>query len=189
MITAIRPFVPFLSFVPNLPINAHGIGWALLGHQCSNGKIKPIINNTQPLATVKAFGYSVAVAANSATGCASPDHKGAQRRVSGFFVPTLWWAVRGRPFGLPVPFVPVLHTCAQFATHHVQVIRRTPKIQRSSKMKTLTLPIAAKIKRNRIAAHKAMAAAALRADSSLNVRLARYNNHMNKARAIAGGAL
>lgn len=56
-------------------------------------------------------------------------------------------------------------------------------------MKTLTLPIAAKIKRGRIAAHKKMAYAALRADSSLNVRLARYNNHMSKARAIAGGAL
>lgn len=53
----------------------------------------------------------------------------------------------------------------------------------------LSLPIAAKIKRGRIAAHKKMAYAALHADSSLNVRLARYNNHMNKARAIAGGAL
>ncbi len=45
------------------------------------------------------------------------------------------------------------------------------------------------INRTRIAAHRAMAAAALRADSSLKTRLDRYNNHMNKARAIAGGAL
>lgn len=184
MITFIRLFVPrcpFLSITPLYRV-------AALGLQCLGSEHKPTIAN-KSLAANKVFGYSVAVAANSATGCASPDHKGAQRRESGFFVPTLWWAVRGRPFGLPVPFVPVLHTCAQFATHHVQVIWRTPKIQRSSTMKTLTLPIAAKIKRGRIAAHKKMAYAALRADSSLNVRLARYNNHMSKARAIAGGAL
>ena len=34
------------------------------------------------------------------------------------------------------------------------------------------------------AAFRAMAYAALRADSSLSVRLARYNNHMAKARAL-----
>tara|TARA_R110000868_G_scaffold25955_1_gene100541 strand:- start:6546 stop:7010 length:465 start_codon:yes stop_codon:yes gene_type:complete len=40
-------------------------------------------------------------------------------------------------------------------------------------------------------AYKAMALAALRADSSLSVRLARYNSHMAKARALeaAGGAV
>ncbi len=57
-------------------------------------------------------------------------------------------------------------------------------------MTTLSLPITAQINRARSAAHKAMAYAALRSNSSLNVRLARYNNHMNKARAIqAGGAV
>jgi hypothetical protein len=46
-------------------------------------------------------------------------------------------------------------------------------------------------KRCRIAAHKAQAMAALRADSSLSVRLARYNAAMQKARSLeaAGGAL
>lgn len=39
----------------------------------------------------------------------------------------------------------------------------------------------------RAAAHKAMALAALRSDSSLSVRLARYNRHMTKARALVGG--
>ncbi len=39
----------------------------------------------------------------------------------------------------------------------------------------------------RAKAHKAMAFAALRSDSALSVRLARYNHHMNKARALAGG--
>ncbi|MEO8645263.1 hypothetical protein [Pseudomonas sp.] len=44
--------------------------------------------------------------------------------------------------------------------------------------------------KNRAAAHRAMALAALHANSSLAIRLARYNNHMAKARALetAGGA-
>ncbi|MGO3580708.1 hypothetical protein ACTXN4_28120 [Pseudomonas helleri] len=37
---------------------------------------------------------------------------------------------------------------------------------------------------NRIAAHKAMAMAALHADSSLSTRLARYNHHMQRARSL-----
>jgi len=42
----------------------------------------------------------------------------------------------------------------------------------------------------RAAAHRAMALAALHANSSLATRLARYNDHMAKARALeaAGGA-
>lgn len=36
----------------------------------------------------------------------------------------------------------------------------------------------------KIAAHKAMALAALRADSSLATRLKRYNQHMDLARAL-----
>ncbi|MGV8841862.1 MAG: hypothetical protein ACOH2I_01135 [Pseudomonas sp.] len=35
-----------------------------------------------------------------------------------------------------------------------------------------------------VAAHRAMAFAALHADSSLSVRLARYNDHMARARAL-----
>ena len=46
-------------------------------------------------------------------------------------------------------------------------------------MKTLTLRASA-----RAQAHRAMAMAALRADSSLSVRLKRYNQHMAKARAL-----
>lgn len=38
--------------------------------------------------------------------------------------------------------------------------------------------------RSRAAAHRAMAMAALRSDSSLSVRLNRYNQHMQKARAL-----
>ncbi|SFY19767.1 hypothetical protein SAMN03159390_04223 [Pseudomonas sp. NFACC49-2] len=44
--------------------------------------------------------------------------------------------------------------------------------------------------KKRAAAHRAMALAALHANSSLATRLARYNAHMVKARALeaAGGA-
>ncbi|MCO8165483.1 hypothetical protein NJC38_25430 [Pseudomonas sp. 21LCFQ010] len=44
--------------------------------------------------------------------------------------------------------------------------------------------------KKRAAAHRKMALNALHADSSLSVRLARYNAHMQKARALetSGGA-
>jgi hypothetical protein len=44
--------------------------------------------------------------------------------------------------------------------------------------------------KNRAAAHRAMALAALHANSSLATRLARFNNHMAKARELeaVGGA-
>ncbi len=41
---------------------------------------------------------------------------------------------------------------------------------------------------NRASAHRAMAVAALRADSSQSTRLARYNDHMTKARALQADA-
>lgn len=43
---------------------------------------------------------------------------------------------------------------------------------------------------DRAAAHRAMAVAALRANSSLSVRLKRYNHHINVARSLdaQGGA-
>ena len=65
MITVTRPFVPFLSFMPKNNIHAHGIGWALLGHQCPNNDQKLTIANKQ-LAANKIISYSNVVAANSA---------------------------------------------------------------------------------------------------------------------------
>lgn len=46
------------------------------------------------------------------------------------------------------------------------------------------------VRRRRIRAHRAMALAALRADSSLATRLSRYQHHMQRARAMEtqGGA-
>lgn len=59
------------------------------------------------LTPVRALFTISRVTANSVIGLGNPDNKGAQHRVSGFFVLVLWRAVRGRPFGLPGSFVPV----------------------------------------------------------------------------------
>ena len=60
-----------------------------------------------------------------------------------------------------------------------------PSVQGSPRMKHALNPF-----KNRAAAHRAMALAALHANSSLATRLARYNAHMSKARSLesAGGA-
>lgn len=44
------------------------------------------------------------------------------------------------------------------------------------------------LSRHLAAAHRRMAMAALRANSSVSVRLHRYNAHMAKARRLEGGA-
>ena len=84
-----------------------------------------------------------------------------------------------------------LHTAA---TQSFDSERGSSNIQEgATPMTTLSIPVTtavtSTINRARAAAHRAMAAAALRSDSSLSVRLARYNSHLTKARAIAGGAL
>jgi len=52
----------------------------------------------------------------------------------------------------------------------------------------MTLPLIPSALRKRAAAHRAMAIAALHADSALSVRLRRYNRAMAKARALAAKA-
>lgn len=76
------------------------------------------------------------------------------------------------------------------ATQSFDSDRGSSSIQKgATPMTLLSLPVTAHINRARASAHKAMAYAALRSNSSLNTRLDRYNSHMNKARAVAGGAL
>ena len=188
MITFTRSFVPFLPFVPKNPIHAHGKGWALLGHQCKTGE-QPASKANKQLAANKIIGYSAGVAANSAieSGSSEISRRTAPRKrffCVHFMVGCAWEALAPAGFldtGLPDPCTVRHPSSGSDAANS--------KNQGVLPMKTLSLPIAAKIKRGRIAAHKAMAYAALHADSSLNTRLNRYNNHMNKARAIAGGAL
>lgn len=135
------------------------------------------------------------VAANSATGCGSPtiSRRTAPRKrffCAHFMVGCAWEVFWPAGFleaglfagsGLPHPRTVRHPSCGSDTANS--------RNQGVPTMKTLSLPIAAKLKRGRIAAHKAMAYAALHADSSLSTRLKRYNDHQAKARALAGGSL
>ena len=95
-------------------------------------------------------------------------------------------AVRGTPSGVPGPFCPGRPTRVQLSPLLAwpQAVA-APQQKELSQMKHALNP--SKI---RAAAHRAMALAALHANSSLATRLSRYNAHMSKARALetAGGA-
>lgn len=140
--------------------------------------------------------YPANVVTLLATGFGDPiitkAHKRHRRTVGAFFVPAarcyggLAWETFGSAGFL----------CARFAnlrkvtTHlfgdrrgdsnHKGVMAMTNHAQGASAPSLLSRSIAA--------AHRRMAFAALHADSSASVRLARYNHHMTKARALAGGA-
>ena len=183
-----RHSCPLRPFVPTFAIHAHHIGWALIGHHCKDNEQKRTIAN-KSLAANKVFGYSARVAANSAieSGSSEISRRTAPRKrffCAHFMVGCAWEAFAPAGFldtGLPDPCT-VRHPSSGSDA-------ADSKNQGVPPMKTLSLPIAAQIKRGRIAAHKAMARAALHADSSLSTRLNRYNDHMSKARAIAGGTI
>jgi hypothetical protein len=128
--------------------------------------------------------YALAVAANSAAGFGDPSylaHKRPIRQQALFLCPPfrVMAAVRGRPSGLPGSKFPVrqpAHSCHpnSFGDDQWQLHLKLGALP----MRT-TNP--SKI---RAAAHRAMARAALHANSSLRSRLARYNSHMEKARAL-----
>jgi len=135
--------------------------------------------------------YSLGVAANSANGFGDPStyrRTGAPYRLQALFLcphSCFMAAVRGRPSGLPGSCMPGSPTRAQLPPEFVW--RRSvaaPHIQELHQMHALNPS------RIRAAAHRAMALAALHANSSLATRLSRYNAHMSKARALeaAGGA-
>lgn len=138
--------------------------------------------------------YRAPVAAKSATGFGHPikqkAHKRHQRTAGAFFVPAIrlnggcvWEAFA--PAGFLLPRLTNLHTAATHSFGH----------ERGGSSAKGAVPMINTPALNPSAPHaaawKAMALAALRADSSLSVRLARYNHHMAKARALeaAGGAV
>lgn len=160
------------------------------------------LNRSQPSARVRPTvanhyhpEYSSPVPANSGAGCASPNIKLAQQRpktIAGaiFSRPQCRSvvAVRGRASALPGANLPGLAHPRTAAAHHVQVMATAPKLKlehHPMKQDPARNPSAL---RNRAAAHRAMALTALRADSSLSVRLARYNAAMAKARALEAEA-
>lgn len=132
--------------------------------------------------------YSLRVAANSATGFDGPFSKrrnSAPIMIAGaFFVPAFTcyggcaWEDFG-PAGILLPRSVNLRTAAT-------LIRLTAN--RGSSPAKGALPMHAlnpSARSSRAAAHKAMAFAALRANSSLSTRLKRYNHHMQLSRLAA----
>lgn len=138
--------------------------------------------------------YRVAVTAKSVTGFGHPikqkAHKRHQRTAGAFFVPAIrlyggcvWEAFA--PAGFLLPRLTNPHTAATHSFGHERggsSAKGAVPMQQARKPSTPN---------SHADAYKAMALAALRADSSLSVRLARYNHHMAKARALetAGGAV
>ena len=135
-------------------------------------------------------GYRSRVAAKSATGCENlmnVRRNSVPISIAGaFFVPAILcyggcaWAGLGLAGFLT----------SRFLTPRMAVTLSREKDGDSSSTLGAEPMTTLNLSRIRALAHRRMALAALRADSSLKTRLARYNNHMQKAHALenTGGA-
>ena len=135
--------------------------------------------------------YGVPVAANSVTGFGDPNYprrtSAAPQTAGAFFVPAVRyggcaWETERSAGSLGCRFA----NPRTAATHNrLATVRGSSTIQGAPPMQTTRNPSA-----SHAAAWKARALAALRADCSLSVRLARYNAAMAKARTLeaVGGA-
>ncbi len=151
----------------------------------------PLSNLKQGVASIPTRMYRLIVAAKSATGFGDPINirrTGAPITIAGaFFVPAhpvyggCAWETFGSAGFLMYRFAN-LRTAATL--NRLATIRGSSTHKERHPMHTLNPS------RLRAAAHRAMAVAALHADSSLSVRLKRYNAAMAKARALEaqGGA-
>ena len=161
-------------------------------------KFRPYRTAAQALPVVarnQSSRYSLHVAANSATGFGDPSLRrrtGATISIAGaFFVPafSLYGGCARETFGsagfLLTRFAN-LRTAATLI--RLATSRGSSHLRRSSPMHAHAPSPSSNS--SRAAAHRAMAMSALRANSSLSTRLARYNQHMSKARALenVGGA-
>lgn len=154
----------------------------------------PYAKNAQGASTValsKTGRYSLRVVANSTTGLGRPTSKrrnSAPIQIAGaFFAPAFpfyggcaWEALGPAGFLLP------RSTNPRTAATPIRLVANGG----SSPAKGAPRMHALNPSKNRAAAHRAMALAALHANSSLATRVARYNAHMAKARALEteGGA-
>ena len=135
--------------------------------------------------------YSAPVAVNPATGRRGPIFKLAHMRpktiAGAFFVPVMpLYGGRAREtFGSAGCQLARFANLRTAATHY-----RLATVSGSSTTQVGAPPMkhlhALNPSRLRAAAHRRMAFAALRADSSAAVRLSRYQHHMAKARALEG---
>lgn len=153
----------------------------------------PLSNLKQGVAFQNVRGYIAFVAANSATGFGDPSHvrrNSAPITIAGaFFVPAVpcYGGCARETFGSAGFLTSRFANLRTAATHN-----RLATVRGSSDTTLGVRPMhALNPSKIRAAAHRAMAIAALHADSSLSVRLKRYNAAMAKARALdaQGGAL
>lgn len=156
------------------------------------GRTSPLIISgaNQHLNSKPSMGYSIPVAAQSATGCGSPISKrrtGANLSILGAFFSSVisFYGSRARETlgSVGFSFCPDLPHSRTAASNHVEVILAAPIKQlehHPMKHHHAQNPSTA----NRIAALKSRAISALHANSSLKVRLYRYNSAMQKARAL-----
>lgn len=134
--------------------------------------------------------YGLPVAANSATGLGNPLNNrrtGAPITIAGaFFVPArpVYGGCARETFGSAGFLLSRFTNLRTAATHSLGNERGSSSTMGATPMTTL---IPCKI---RALAHRRMALSALRANSSLSVRLKRYNHHMAQARTLecSGGA-
>lgn len=140
--------------------------------------------NVHSLAISGGNGYRRRVAAKSAIECGSSNR---QRRnsaqtttASAFFASAVqcYGSCALEALCLPDSFVSGLPHRRTAATLHVEVKAAAPTDKGASPMITISPS------NTRAAAHRAMAMAALHANSSLAVRLRRYNHHMDIARTL-----
>lgn len=151
------------------------------------------MNRYQPFPTLakpSQDDYSSPVTANSVAGCRNPSKQkapSAQNSISGVFLCLKYRfmaAVCGRASALPGSFCPGIPTLHTAATQSRRKDRGSSSAEGAPPMYALT---PSKI---RALVHRHLALSALRANSSLTVRLSRYNGHMSAARTLEdlGGA-
>ena len=151
----------------------------------------PLSNLKQGVASTPARMYRPVVAANSANGRGNPNIKLAHKRpmsIAGAFSMPAMSLYGGRA---RETFGSAGCQLARFSTPRTAATQSRGKDRGSSMTQVGAIPMhALNPSRLRAAAHRAMAVAALHADSSLATRLKRYNAAMAKARALEaqGGA-
>lgn len=145
----------------------------------------------EPLPGSRALAYAAPVTVNPVTGFGDPiisRRTSARKTIAGaFFVPamSLYGGRAWETFGSAGCLLSRFANLRTAATHN-----RLATVRGSSNRTVGAPPMkhlhALNPSRLRAAAHRRMAFAALRADSSAAVRLSRYQHHMAKARALEG---
>lgn len=135
--------------------------------------------------------YPKSSTAKSVAGMTTGNDKGAPapmiRMTALFFVPAHLHYGGGawEPFGAAGSFVPGSSTRVSAASHWLTTVKAVPESDKGTDIMNNPLAL---LHQRRAEAHRAMARAALRSDSSLSVRRNRYNQHMDKARAAEARA-